>query len=71
MEQANIGKNVKKLMMENGVTLEKMSREMNVKKDDLLSKLEGKKEFCVSDILSITKLLNLTNEQVSYTFFNF
>ena len=56
-----VGKNVEKLMLENNVTLKQLSKEMHIGEAELLNKIEGKQEFCVCDVLSITKFLELSN----------
>lgn len=71
MNKIIIGKNVEKLIVERNVTLEQLSKEMQIDKKELMKKIEGKQEFCVSDVLSITKFLKLSNEEVSSMFFNF
>ena len=69
MNPVIIGKKVEKLMLESQVTLEQMSKEMQIKPVELLNKIEGKEEFCVCDVLSITKFLGLSNEEVNRVFF--
>lgn len=66
-----VGKNVEKLILKRNVTLEELSKKMQIDKNELVKKIEGKQEFCVSDVLSITKFFELSNEEVSRIFFNF
>ena len=70
MNKLIVGKNVEKLILKRNVTLEQLSKEMQIDKNELAKKIEGKQEFCVSDVLSITKVFELSNEEVGHIFFN-
>ncbi len=69
MEPEKIGKNVEKLMLNNNITIEELSNKLQIEPQELTNKIQGKQEFCVTDVLSITQVFNLSNEQVKQIFF--
>ncbi len=69
MNPKNVGKNVEKIIKDNNITIKEISKKMEIKEQELIKKIKGKEKFYISDILSITKILKLSNEEVNHTFF--
>lgn len=70
MESKIVGKRVADLMQKRKVSIEKMCDILNIQKEELLRKLNGEEKFCVSEIIEITKIFNLSINACSSIFFN-
>ena len=69
MEQKIVGNKVKKLMKKNNITIKNLAERMGVTSKTLSRKLNGEQEFCVSEILIIIKVFNLSIESCAQIFF--
>lgn len=70
MEQKIVGNRIKKLMKKKKMTIKDLSELMGVTSKTLSRKLNGEQEFCVSEILIITKIFNLSIESCAQIFFS-
>lgn len=70
MEPKIVGKRVTDLMQRRKVSIEQMCKILNIKEEELLKKLNGEEEFCVSEIIEITKIFNLSINTCTNIFFN-
>ena len=69
MEQKIVGNRIKELMKKKNMTIKDLSEKMGVTSKTLSKKLNGEQEFCVSEILIITKIFNLSIEACARIFF--
>ena len=69
MEPEVIGKRVKELIKNKNISIEKLSQLMNVDKQQLENKLNGKEEFYLDEMHKLKEILNLTIEEVEDLFF--
>lgn len=70
MDYINIGTELVKNLEEKNITIEEMANKMNIGKEELINKIDGKEKIYLIDILLITKILELKNSEVYYMFFN-
>lgn len=70
MEQKIVGIKVKNLMKKRNMTIKELAKQMGVTSKTLSRKLNGEQEFCVSEILTIIKVFNLSIEACAQIFFN-
>lgn len=69
MEAKVVGKNVKKLMQKNNITLEELAKRIKIKSTTLSEKIEGKREFYVNESIEIGKVFDLTVDEFANVFF--
>ncbi len=70
MEPKIIGERVKKLIKEKKMTKEEVAQKIGIKNKTFEKKLEGKEEFCIDEIIAITKLFDLKVEECAKIFFD-
>lgn len=70
MEPKIVGKRIEKLITNSQMTIEEVAKKIGIKNKELHKKLEGKEEFYISEIIALTKLLNLDIEECEKIFFH-
>ena len=54
---------------DSGIPISTLARKMNIGRESLYNKINGKTEFKISEMDSISKALNLNESQKSHIFF--
>lgn len=54
---------LKQIMDESGMTVKAIAEKSGILRETLYNRLNGKGEFTASEIVSLSKVLNLTNKQ--------
>lgn len=70
MEPKVVGNNVKTLMEQNKITIKELADKMGITSKTLSRKLKGEQEFCVSEIMMITKIFDLSINACTQIFFS-
>lgn len=70
MEPEIIGNRIKNIMKNKNITIEQLSKNMNIDKKKLKEKLEGKEEFYIEEMHQIKKIFNLNSKECDDLFFN-
>ena len=56
-------------MREAGMTIEKLASAVGLSRTGLFNKIHGKKEFLVSEVVKICKILNIDETEMQVIFF--
>lgn len=69
MEPEIVGKRVTKLMNENNINKEELAIKLELDLESLNSKLEGKEEFYLNEIIKLKNIFNLDVKECDEIFF--
>ena len=69
MEPKVVGKRIKELMKIKNITIEELSKKLNLSKNMVKNKLEGNDEFCISEMAKIKEIFKLDLKDFDDLFF--
>ena len=69
MNTKKVGKNVKKLIKENKVSIEYVAQKIRIENKMLENKLLGEEEFTAKEIVDLINLFDISSKQCSKIFF--
>lgn len=69
MEPEIIGNRVKELMQKQNITIEQLSKKMDIDLRELNNKLEGKEEFYIDEMKKIKEIFELDEKSSDELFF--
>ncbi len=69
MNNKKVGKNVKKLIKENNISIEYVAQKIRIKTQKLENKIKGEEEFTAKEIVDLINLFEISSKQCSKIFF--
>ena len=70
MKPQIVGKRVEELIKSRNISVDEVAQKLGISVKKLKSKIEGKEEFYVSEVIELTEILDLDIKTVSQIFFD-